>query len=515
MNKMKLVSLVLLTLFWLRRPEAGAQASPVPLTPAARKLVDEGVAALSAGRPADALSRIEQAYRLSPAPELLQKLGQVAQAQGRMVQAADLYRRTLQEAGAELSPQAQQELRDFIMRPFDSAPQAPRFSDREAPQAPRFIDTTDEVAVFGEDGALVLLDGRVVGSLPLSLPLLVSAGSHKLRLEKGKRRVEAQVKLLANRPMQVRFTLVPPLAVATPTAAAVFLVDSGTVSEALVLRLLRAASQAAAEERILLLPRDKLAAILGASPELAGCIDSTQRAIPTLPCQEKLAARVEAQYVITLKIEAQLAGDEGKGAQKKGPEGLGRWAFSARLYDVRVGAEAAAGQKGCEGCGVERAALALGQVIGKMAQEGTTRPRGTLEVASTPPGAAVTVDGRQVGAAPAHADAFAGPHEVAVVLAGHAPYRTRATVTDGETTQVQAHLTKLATPLSVPPVAKPVAKITPQGAQPIYKKAWFWGTVGGVALLGAGLATGLGLGLNQTNPITAGKTYPFPFILSF
>jgi hypothetical protein len=76
-------------------------------------------------------------------------------------------------------------------------------------------------------------------------------------------------------------------------------------------------------------------------------------------------------------------------------------------------------------------------------------------------------------------------------------------VNDGETARVQVQLTRL--PAAPSPV---VAVAAPRRAVPVYRRAWFIGTLAGV--VGAGLVTGLAVGLTQTS-----KTYPFPIMLKF
>ena len=95
----------------------GRSADAQTLTAGARKLVAQGDAALQAGQTAEALARFEQALRqsaASPPPLLLQRLGQVAEVQGRRLLATDLYRRYLEEE--ELDPKAQQPLRERVQQ---------------------------------------------------------------------------------------------------------------------------------------------------------------------------------------------------------------------------------------------------------------------------------------------------------------------------------------------------------------------------------------------------------------
>ncbi|WP_146140509.1 hypothetical protein, partial [Haliangium sp. UPWRP_2] len=100
-----------------------------------------------------ALSRqVEGAYRATPAPELLYELGVLQNLAGQRVETHDLMRR-------------------FLADPL-IAPGTRGFGEAELilslPRPP-----AGEVQVLADDEGLLLADGRVVGALPLSLPLLL------------------------------------------------------------------------------------------------------------------------------------------------------------------------------------------------------------------------------------------------------------------------------------------------------------------------------------------------------
>lgn len=460
--------------------QAPAQAQ---LGPAARKLLGDGEAALSAGRLDEARARFEQAYLKEPAPVLLRRLGDVAKAQGRALAALDLYRRYLQEAEGEAELRAQVQA--------DSASQP----------------DSDEVAIFGDDGAVLFVDDRVAGALPLALPLLLSPGEHRLRLTQGNRKAETRVQVLANRPLQVRFTLVPPLAVATATELAVPLLTAPGVSEAALQRLTRAAGQAAARERVLLLPQDRLAALLSSAPELKGCLD-------TVPCQEQVAAQAQAQYLLRLQTSAAPAAaaphKKGDKDASKNAKDLQDYRFALALYDARVGADAATQEGTCAACGPDQAGKALAGLVTRLVQDATTRPRGQVEVLATPAGAQVAFDGRALGPAPQRRPSFTGDHQVEITLAGHEPHRQSVTVADGEVAKVEVALKP--TPKPAPPAASaPVVAKAPAAPTPLWRRPWFWGVLAGVA--GAGVAVGLTVGLTAGHGTT--KDYTNPFVLTF
>lgn len=412
------------------------------LSSAARQQAAQGAAALSAGDMARAQARYEQAYQAQPAPRLLRELGRVAQAQGQTVEAADLYRRYLAESMAEASTEAEREELQRLVRAL-TAP-------------------TGEVGVQGEDGALVRVDGRLVGALPLSVPLLLSEGTHRVRIERDRRKAETQLKVAPSRPVSVRFTLVPPVALVSPTRAAVLLADWGGLAEADRGRLRRATGQGAMGERVLIIPEERVAAArAGKGP----CGDD-------IACQEGLAATFQAHYVLALQAAAV-------------PETRGL-RLSLRVLDVAAG-PAGVFEETCAACGGDKGERALAGLIGRALREVETRARGELELTSQPPAAAAQVDGRAVGVTPQRRAAFAGEHEVLLTLAGYKPYQTRVTLGNDQVAQVSAPLQKI----PPPPVTRPVvvAKAVPVAAKPtpVWRKWWFWG---GLGLIAAGAVAG-------------------------
>ncbi|MCS6913469.1 MAG: PEGA domain-containing protein [Myxococcales bacterium] len=441
-------------------------AARADLPPAVRRLAEEGAAALQAGRLEAAQAALEKAYRMKPSPLLLQQLGEVARAQGQVIVAVDLFRRALAEGGAELSAQPQMQ------------------SAVQEPLGPR-----TELAISGEDGAFVLLDGRLVGVLPLAAPLLVSAGAHEVRLEKDGRSVKTRIELGANRPAELRFTLLPPVAVLTLTEAAVVIAEHEAVPAALRQRLLQAATEQAVRERVLLLPRERLEG-LAAAPGLAGCSDD-------LTCQERLAEKVEARYVLVVRSALQPPAGGGR------PVGQGTWRFSVRVHDVSAGALGASGEEVCASCGAEEAAQRLGALVRRVLREAATRPRGTLEVEVKPPQASVLVDGRRVGVGAVRRPAFAGEHEVRAEHPGFLPYRGTVLVSDGQVARVQVELVKGLEP------------VPSRGARPapLYRRWWFWTAVGGAVATTVAASIVASTYLLPLPPPP--REFPYPRILDF
>ena len=105
----------------------------------------------------------------------------------------------------------------------------------------------------------------------------------------------------------------------------------------------------------------------------------------------------------------------------------------------------------------------------RLLQESASKPRGRLEVSSTPTGAAVSVDGRQVGVTPYQREAFTGAHTVGLTRTGFTPYQGETTVEPGQTATVTATLEQVVGPeppplaLTQPPPKRPKARLIAGG----------------------------------------------------
>ena len=106
---------------------------------------------------------------------------------------------------------------------------------------------------------------------------------------------------------------------------------------------------------------------------------------------------------------------------------------------------------------------------------------GYLKVRCTSAGADVRVDGKIIGKGPLDSAlrVMPGDHLVASELSGYQPFLSTVDVRGGKPTEVVVKLVK---------------------PKPVYKKAWFWATIGGV--VAAAAATSIALG------VTYGTRYP-------
>lgn len=152
----------------------------------ATRLIEEGSEALRKQDYPGARRALEQALRAAAGPEVLFQLGRLAVAEGRLAAAQDLMRRFLHDSSGEAEGPLQKEARAILTQPAGAQ---------------------GEVAVLGARGAVVLVDERPVGSLPLALPLLLPLGPHRVTVELGAQRVEEQVKVLPGQLAEMRFNL--------------------------------------------------------------------------------------------------------------------------------------------------------------------------------------------------------------------------------------------------------------------------------------------------------------------
>lgn len=86
---------------------------------------------------------------------------------------------------------------------------------------------------------------------------------------------------------------------------------------------------------------------------------------------------------------------------------------------------------------------------------------GTLKVESIPPGAGLTIDGKERGVTPLETTLPAGPHEIRFQLSNHQPVQSTVTLQAGQTQTVSMTLTPLPAPkAATPPVEeKPAPRV--------------------------------------------------------
>lgn len=388
----------------------------------------------------DAAARaFTELYKQTRQPDTLYRLGLIAEAQGRLLEAQDLLRRFLSDPR------------------FD--PAASAVEDAEARRVlllPR--PPSAKVNVIGGSGTLIYLDQHLVGSLPLSRPLLVAPGKHTLTLVDGERRQQEELDAAIGRFTEVTYDRSTAALLSTELPGVLLLESYSGLPEAAARQLGQAVDDLVQRERLSPFPLALAVEHAGTAPS-SGCIE-----VPSCLC--KLAQKNELEYVLSIRVSQRAAGQP--------------WQFQLDVLDASVGESAAHNDQECVTCDPDKAIAALHTALPALLSEARRRPRAELRVASTPPGAEVRAGGRLLGTTPLSHFVWAGSVEVELALPGHDPQRLPTVVAADKPTSLQVTLQ----PQVLEPVPQPllVAPVLPREAgRPRWRLA-----LGGTALgLGA------------------------------
>ncbi len=383
---------------------------------------------------------LEEAYRLRGDIETLYQLGHLAYVERRSVEAFDLFRRYLREKEGPLG-EDHGEVTKVLSEPLPPA---------------------GEVLILGEKGSLVLVDERLVGTLPLSAPLLLPAGKHQIVLELAARRKQQDLDIHSGSSWLLRSSVDSEDIALSAAPVMVFLPHYRGLDAESVRQLEQAAEQAAHGSGHILKRRD---VAVQAAPQLAGCLDS-------LLCQEELGRRNQAAYVLLLHAE-----HSGLGQQSD-------WRLHISVIDVAVGDRAATGTPLCASCTVSKAATTIGTTLSGLFEQAAVRPRGNLQITSVPSRAEVFVGDRKLGITPLNRPAWAGRLPIEVRSPGLPPYQGEVLIEPDRNVSLSIDLGD--------GQGDEDGKQKKQTRKPLHKRAWIW-AVGGAVL--GGVTLGLLLGL--------------------
>lgn len=329
-------------------PVGFAELAPVRLSPCAlargtarrlarRLLVDEN----SVLSDSEARVRIETAYQLSPSPLLLYNLGLLYRRLGQPLLAAELLGRFMATAGTELTVERRAKAEATL-----SEPQPP----------------SAQVLLTGPLGAMVFVDGKLHGSLPLESPLSLSPGSHRLLLESGYRTTPHELTVRAGEQLQLHLTL---------PDAVLLLPDEQAMSE--VPELMSIARRAAEDAGLIVIPERDRELLVQSSTEYTGCERS-------LLCMRRVGKMLGAQSVIMLERRLSRV-----------------WA--GRLVRSDDGALGSATSEGCASCTSDD--LAIRRIIRQLIprRQISQKPPGQPLLESHP-SAVLSLDGFVLGSAP-------------------------------------------------------------------------------------------------------------------
>jgi hypothetical protein len=337
---------------------------------------------------------LEQQYQQRADPALLFKLGALAAERGDILAARDFMRRFLVDPQAKPSQENTDRAEQILATP------APPWG---------------ELAVSGDKGALIFADNMLRGILPLTLPLLLKTGEHRIFIRSGGRNLSASVTIENGRRTQLRFELSTGTVVTSRPSSAVILSWLDPLPPVEQRRLLLNVERAL--ERAALAPFQRNVAVALASG-VASCLE-------TLPCQQTLADRNGLDWVLVLRLNPAP------------PSGSGSPELLISLLDAQAG-DIAAKQRHPLPLGVSTSPESLGNqgfepiihAVDSVLLAGMSRPRGTVHVESTPPGATVRMGERRLGTTPVDKTLPTGPATIEVALAGYLPEKQTLLIAD-------------------------------------------------------------------------------------
>ncbi len=394
---------------------ASPTSSAGPRAPSHEDRLGRAAQLLQEKKYGDAHAALIAAYRDRADPAVLNLLALLAEAEGRKVAVQDLFRRFL------AAPEVQ------------SAADAKTVQAREHAQSALATPVllAGQVSLFGPRGALVFLDDRIVGSLPLPLPLLCEPGGHRIAIEQGKRRLQGKVAIRAGHQAEMRLDADSGAVLVTLLPAVLLIQDELAAEEAA--RFERAVQGALQASNYIVL-RAEVA--LAQAQQTAACLNDAA-------CLSALAEGNGVSYSLRVTSKPQ----EKPGARR----------LSVSFLDRKVGIVGALAEQTCEACTAEASSALVGQLAKTALLTGIARPRGTLVVKSTPPGAEIFEGEQRLGVTPYQRAAYAEAHTLTLRRAGYQPEVLPITVSAGQVTTAEAVLRDLPEPAPAPllPVKEP------------------------------------------------------------
>lgn len=429
----------------------------------AQKLFDQGVAALAERKFSVAEQSLAAAYRIAASAEALFYLGALAFAEGRVLAAQDLMRRYLADPRLDA---AQGDAPELV--------EAQRILALARP-------AHGKLSVVGEVGTLVRIDGRLAGSLPLSRPLLVAPGQHRLELEWASQRQEESVEVPASRFVELRHDP-GSRAVLVAQLPGVLLLDAydGVAAEARG-RLAGALEASAQGEHYSVVAREAALDEVR-DPQLVACLEQA-------PCQAQLAERVGVELVLLARVA-------------QGPAAMN---VRLQVLDRRVGEVAASRERDCAGCSLQQTVSVITNDLPPLLLQAKARPRGTLALTSVPTGAEVRLGSRLLGRTPLEQPLWAGPRELELSLAGYQTRHSKVELTEGQSTSLRIELEPSRSPMAAA-VEGPALQAASSAAPSRRSFSRLARLAGGSAALAAGL---LSLGFGASALATSGRCYGF------
>lgn len=409
---------------------------PTQLSPS-EKLAEQGLSALSERDFSRAYAALSESFRLAPSAEGLLHLGRLALAEQRTLEAQDLLRRYLLDP-ARKPDEAMTDLVQNVMA--GTMPPAGR------------------VTLLADPGALVSVDERIVGVLPLSSPLLLSPGDHRLAIEYPSKRLSGPVTVSAGRQFEARFDRSTGTLLLSLLPAILTVSDLATTLPEAKAELTTVIEQSVRSVEQTVLPFEQ--ALLSA-PHLRDCVGKAN-------CQQLLAQKADVEYILHASLRRIEKGD---GYLLK---------LTVRHRDIAD--PAAVVESKCPRCSAADVVNLLGRTLPSLLAEALKRKSSTLSVTTQPVSAEVLSGKNRLGMTPLRRQLWADPVQLMVRAAGYRPVHTEVTLPASQT---------LTLDLVLEPLTQTVVR-TEKPKTPIHRRVWLWV---GVSVAAAALTTGLLVGL--------------------
>ncbi len=350
---------------------------------------------LDRGDLSHARKQAESAYRLAPSAGVLSLLGVITREQKLLIEAADLARRAMAlglGGNREELKECQRTLGLLLSLPHAR---------------------TGELDIFGDAGAFVIVDDRLVGRLPLPGTVLVPPSAHRVRIESGQRSSPEQTtEVIAGGRSRVRMHLLSGMAVS--------LTAPGLRPEAATAATARI-DAALSDAGVWLAPPAQRDEILG-QPGLRACLNGEACGQDLLTLPEQTGIR----YLLQVEVDA-----NGKTRPADLPA---RHVLRVRLIDLS--AAAPWGRPwltgGCQNCTLKGALEQVGDLAREVVRS-RDRAGGVLVVRTGPQVVGqVLIDGQLRGKTPYQEDLPRGEHQVEVQAVAHRPFIAPLAIAGGE-----------------------------------------------------------------------------------
>lgn len=426
-------------------------------------LFAEGLRSLDARQYSRARQSFERLYRNSATPDVLFQLGRVAQAEGKDVLAADLFRRYRELVGGQLDPANRSVIDNHL-----GALKQP----------------ATEVRIVAPDGDFLSVDGQLIGRSPLVGTVLIAPGRHRFSIENNGTRSESDVLTIPEgRPAQVNLSAGSKgaaIAVLSLPPAAMLTFTGATGIDAPVMESIRrVVGSNMAKEQTILVSAEKIRSLLSSEP--ADCLEQAD-------CLDRVAEKAEARAVVVVRW---------KKVDQRLPSIQNLVGANVVIRDVATKQLATDARFACDGCSGPQLLDRFGQMVGQMIATANNRPRTMLTVQSTPSGASVFIDGQRIGETPLERMSFAGSHTVKVAKDGYDPVERTLELQLNQSNTIDLQLPKQTRP-------------TFAGARPVWRLALGGILIGGgilTAVLGAS-ALSVNGSCDETMPTTDGVPCP-------